>query len=751
MDLLVTAESSAWLEWLAGIWSGVLNVLMVAVGLGVVIFVHELGHFLVAKWCGVKCEKFLVGFDVPIKIGPWKLPNTLWKKKWGETVYAVGIIPLGGYVKMLGQDDNPANAAKEAERTRIRAGSVSDGTETQGVSEGTEGGDGEADLDAASPADKEPSEETFELDPRSYPAKTVPQRMAIISAGVIMNLIFAVVFATIAFGIGVNYTPTIIGGTTAGLPAWQQNLPLGKRVVGVGADAEPNPQMRFKMDFMQQVHLQAASGELTLMLQDEDGQIEHISIKPETIPYRRHELALIGVSPMGTNTFAKKRTVVPGTAADTVADQLEGGDTIVAVKADGETFPVANSLDRDRLFIQHRNGPITLVLRRGELDGDIKPGSAEDDRPTVDATIPANPLCDFGLAVRMGPIKAVQLDSPAAGAGLTPGDWITAVDGVSLTEPVEIDGHAVTLGPMTLPYYLMNQAGKPVQVTVLREEKKRTITLTPRTPATTAMPNEYQDVLAADAIGVAYYITDEVATVVPGGPADKAGVKPGDTILKAEFIAASKENERRETHLGRQELDVAGLAAWFHVIARAEASFSDTKVRLTVKRGDEEKELTLTPQDSPVFFSEKRGIRLTTHEELLVADNPWHAFTLGVRNTWESLSHVFNFLGQLVTGRLSLTKLGGPLTIFAVAGSEASVGVTSLLLFLTLLSANLAIINFLPIPVLDGGHMMFLIYEGIRGKPADENWVMGLTFAGLIFILGLMALAISMDIYRLTG
>src|SRR5437773_10816489 len=98
--------------------AGLLVVLKVAVGLGTVIFVHELGHFLVAKACGVKCEKFYVGFDVPI----WKLPRALFKIRWGETEYGIGIIPLGGYVKMLGQHDDPREAEAEAERIKVREG-----------------------------------------------------------------------------------------------------------------------------------------------------------------------------------------------------------------------------------------------------------------------------------------------------------------------------------------------------------------------------------------------------------------------------------------------------------------------------------------------------------------------------------------------------------------------------------------------------------------------------------------------------
>ena len=86
---------------------------------------HELGHFLVAKWCGVKCEKFYVGFDVPIKILGLQLPSKLFHFQWGETEYGVGIIPLGGYVKMLGQDDDPRAAQAALGRTPRRYPRVS--------------------------------------------------------------------------------------------------------------------------------------------------------------------------------------------------------------------------------------------------------------------------------------------------------------------------------------------------------------------------------------------------------------------------------------------------------------------------------------------------------------------------------------------------------------------------------------------------------------------------------------------------
>ena len=159
---VVPLLGGTWLEWFAqpaNLWV----VLQVAGGLGFVIFVHELGHFLVAKACGVKCEKFFLGFDV----GGLKLASF----KAGETEYGIGILPLGGYVKMLGQDDNPAAAASESQRAKLSG-----------------------DLPAEPVAGPHPA-----WDPRSYPAQSVPKRMAIISAGVIMNVIFAVLMASLVY------------------------------------------------------------------------------------------------------------------------------------------------------------------------------------------------------------------------------------------------------------------------------------------------------------------------------------------------------------------------------------------------------------------------------------------------------------------------------------------------------------------------------------------------------------------------
>ncbi|MCD4699233.1 MAG: site-2 protease family protein, partial [Phycisphaerae bacterium] len=148
MEILAVNDIVAiWLRW---VWP----ILLFVIGLGLMIFVHELGHCLVAKWVGIKVERFALG------MGP-----RLFGIKRGETDYCLCAIPLGGYVKMLGQED--FKALKEGDRA----------------------------------------------DPRSFEAKSVGARFAVISAGVIMNLILAAVLFIIIGMVGKNFVAPVVGGT----------------------------------------------------------------------------------------------------------------------------------------------------------------------------------------------------------------------------------------------------------------------------------------------------------------------------------------------------------------------------------------------------------------------------------------------------------------------------------------------------------------------------------------------------------
>jgi regulator of sigma E protease len=169
-----------------------------------------------------------------------------------------------------------------------------------------------------------------------------------------------------------------------------------------------------------------------------------------------------------------------------------------------------------------------------------------------------------------------------------------------------------------------------------------------------------------------------------------------------------------------------------------------TKVKLTYKRGEQTKTATLSPVDSTDVFLAERGIVFDLTERIRISDSWSDAIKRGKDETINALGMVYRFLGKL-GHQVSFTSLGGPVTIAQAAGFSAAEGPGKLLIFLTMLSANLAVINFLPIPLLDGGHMVFLLWEGLRGRPAGEKFVMAMQTAGLVFILTLMLFVLSLD------
>ena len=172
---------------------------------------------------------------------------------------------------------------------------------------------------------------------------------------------------------------------------------------------------------------------------------------------------------------------------------------------------------------------------------------------------------------------------------------------------------------------------------------------------------------------------------------------------------------------------------------------ADAQVKLTYQRGDETLTAELTPQVVPGSFEPERGFQFDPIQKIRIASSFGEQVELGFNETVNSLGMVFRFLRKLGT-QVPLTSLGGPITIAQAAGYSAFEGMGKLLVFLTMLSANLAVINFLPIPLLDGGHMVFLAWEGLRGRPAGEKFVVALHTVGFVFIISLMLFVLSLDL-----
>ena len=705
---------------------------MAIFGVGLVIFVHELGHFLVAKACGVKCEKFYLGFDPPIKIGPFSLPPALVKHKWGETEYGIGIIPLGGYVKMLGQDDNPANAAEEAERTKIRKQPEDD-------SAGTSPG----------------GEEQFDVDPRSYTAKSVPQRMAIISAGVIMNLIFAVVFATVAYSLGVPYVPCEIRATVPGDPAWVAGVRPGDKIIQMGRQGTRSEQLRFNGDLRLRVFAAGSENSVELLVRHPDQQEEWISLRPGDSMKAQTGMPSLGIFPAFDPVLAPKRSprdttpaTRPGSPAARAEPAFENGDRIV--KINGK--PVADGIEMAAVLAAHPDDALTFTVeRKMKQAAAVGQGDAGNELPAkqIDIKVARNPILRLGLVMKLGPVTAVRDGSVAQEAGLKIGDVIRSIDAASVGDPI------------TLPDRLRLKAGTPVTFAIDRPiggdaTESILLEMTPRVPKTFSPVVRINAPVALRAIGATCEVVHTVQAVEPRSPAD--GVfEPGDELVEIEFFRPEKATETVQPSGSEDQNDDSlplpdpiefafdGKNNWAAAVERIQYLPPDTKVKITYRRGKKEKTAELTPSPSPDRSNPDRGFVLAMREEVRTARDFREAVSLGFRETRESLFQVVVVLRRITE---SYKSLGGPGTIMVVATSEATRGWARLLVFLTLISANLAVINFLPIPVLDGGHMVFLTIEGIRGKPVSENVQIRVTIVGLTFILTLMLFVIFLDVTR---
>jgi len=679
-DIILAEITLAWLL------NAALLTLEVAVGLGMVIFVHELGHFAVAKWCGVKCEKFYIGFDIGGK--------NLGKFKWGETEYGIGIIPLGGYVKMLGQEDNPARVQEEIERAKLAAAET-----------------GATPANAAGVTGEPPA-----YDPRSYLAQPVWKRMAIISAGVIMNVIFAFVIASIAFGMGVKYVPAVISNIVPGGPAWQAGLRVGDDVIQIGEIRNPT-----FSDLQETVTL--GNHEKGVPVWVRRPHVDE-TLKFTVSPALQGKNALaptIGVEGGFSNRLASERPVAKHLPAGRTTPPFEGGDEIVAIDVGGARFPIKTYGDLHRVLAVHAADTLSVTVRR-------KHGEE------AAIVVTPNHQKDLGVVMEMGLITGVQAGSPAARAGLRPEDRLLEING----QPVD--------DPMTLPDMLRRMAGETVSLRVQRGRETFAVDVTVDRPESFEQPFDEGQPVTAPALGIAYRVLNRIRTVKPGSPADTAGVKPGDVIAKAELIPAEKDSKDEEaqypsaTEFGDDEPN------WpFFYAGLLQFSLPDTKVRLTL-RGN--RTVELTPAVSEDSFNPQRGLRVDRIERTRRANDLAEAVRFGSRETTDKLSMVFRVIQKIGSGRVSPKALGGPGTIAAVAGSAASQGMPELLLFLTMLSANLAVVNFLPIPLLDGGHMVFLGYEAVFRRPANERVALVLHYAGFLFIISLMAFVIFLDAQR---
>jgi regulator of sigma E protease len=712
-----------------------IDVLLAGVGLSFIVFIHELGHFAAAKLCDVRVTTFSIGF------GP-ALPFCSFQ--YGETKYKIALIPLGGYVAMSGETT----------------------------------GEIEEDPADVSSADGEPIAE--ENDPRNFKNKPVWQRMIIISAGVIMNVILGAACFIGAYANGVNETPPVLGGIEPGSAAWVGGLRPGTQITSLNGRTD-----QWFEDIRPTVS-STSKGEKLKIDVTYQGQPDTVMLEPRKpagakfptlgiLPNQSVKLAYRprdGNPPYDPQSPASK-------AVSSTGERFQTGDRIIGMSdiSDPKKITPFNSsalkLPNDHLEYLYRmdrlaGQPVLFqVVRR--LDKSETPITLE---------MPPMYRQDLGITFRMGPIVAVRDGSPAAKAGIQirqvdgenevkPGDEIIAV------ELVEADGKFTRfttdkaenlpanpkrtvkpLDPIRLPFELDRWADRQVtpskvKLTLLRDQSgdhtrqridleldwdasyrfSATQMFSPSTP----MP--------LNCLGLAYRVQAIVHDVAEKSPAAEAGLQPNDQITEVRFKGVNHEGEEKWGNWSPVDVN---HAVFFDFVLQSQ---SPHQVEVRLKR--DERVVSLSAKPDMTWPVSSAGLDFENEKTLVVATSVSEALSMGMNRVSRSVRQIYQGLYGMVTGRISVQMMSGPISMARISYIFAGRSFWELVLWLGLISINLAIVNFLPIPVLDGGHMIFLLYEGIRGKPAPESVHIWLSYGGLAMVLSLMLFVIGLDIWRL--
>lgn len=382
-----------------------------------------------------------------------------------------------------------------------------------------------------------------------------------------------------------------------------------------------------------------------------------------------------------------------------------------------------------------------------EREGPVLPGLREqafNNRPLRQrvAIVAAGPLANlllaavlFGAAnwVGMSVPKAV-LGAPVAGslaerAGMQAGDWVQATskngqdwrDTASLLELHEHLAAALAQGEKL-----------HLSVSDAKGHGRRELLLD-----TEALKGAEMDAGLAAKLGLGGPFSEPVlGKISAGGAAEQAGLQEGDRVLAVDEASV---------------LDAASLRQ----LIRASASGAEAQAQQwRVQRGAQT--LTLEVKPKQVAEGDKKIGRI----EAMVGAAPEmvtqrygvvDGLMRGVERTWDVSWMTLKVFGRMLIGEASLKNLSGPLTIAEYAGQSARLGLAHYLGFLALVSVSLGVLNLLPLPMLDGGHLMYYLFEGLSGRPVSEWWQTQLQRAGALILMLMMALALSNDVARLTG
>ena len=334
------------------------------------------------------------------------------------------------------------------------------------------------------------------------------------------------------------------------------------------------------------------------------------------------------------------------------------------------------------------------------------------------AVIFAIVFATVGRPVFPAVIGRVTEASPAAAAGLRTGDQIVEANGRAVAHWEDLDR-------------LVAQ-GKAIQLKVKRGDAVEAVTVTPR--QTVVRDPIFKESRDAWELGAGPKLTPQIGSVNGASPAEKAGIKAGDNVVAVagQPIYTPEELMQAIQKRGGQT---------FPITVERQGKLETLTVTATSV-----KEKTPTGQEQEVG---RIGVGIVTRTVTYEPYNPLQALYQGSVRTWDMTVLTVKGLWKVVVGSIDRSNIGGPIQIAAEAGRQAKEGLGSLALFTAIISVNLAVLNLLPVPMLDGGHLAFFIVEAIIGRPISIKKREAAQQVGFVLLMLLMVYALYNDLVRI--
>jgi regulator of sigma E protease len=708
---------------LPGVFGTLFDLALVILGFGLIVFVHELGHFLAARWAGIRVLAFAMGFGPAVAsyrrgLG-WRRGSSepeylelARRQRAGErgvvqgpagpvepTEYRLNALPFGGYVKMLGQEDLNPDATSDA--------------------------------------------------PDSYQRTAPVKRMVVISAGVIMNMITAAILFVVVFMVGLRTEPPKIGDVAPGRPASKaiaaNAAALGVQEVGLQPGDEivsiNGATPRSFNDLMLAVAMARQGTDIHLRVQREGiASPLDFTIRPER--NRTTALMEIGVEParsakvydgMGPEDAARFSQLL----ADRGIKGIEPGMTLV--EAGGK--PARAGADLARAARQSGGQPFELMFRKG--DKTLRTTLAPKAEMQTDLTGSGATQQVVEHLLGLTPVLTVEKEGENGSQGLLAGDIFARLG--SSEFPSMARGVAE----------IRSRKGQTIDAVVLRKNAAGAVE---QVPLTLKVSRQGQ---------VGFYMGDtsrestllalppETITRIQDGAKPRvpaaAGVisRPGARILAVDGTSVGTFTELR--------------AALMKATAQAHRSQTGATVKLNLelplraaeKPPTQAVEWVLAASDvadlhalgwsTPI----PAGGIFEPEEFVLKASGPVDALKTGLHETHRVMMTTYLTFARLFDGTVKVEHLKGPVGIAHLGTVVASRGFIWLLFFMALISVNLAVLNFLPMPIVDGGQFVFLLVEQMMGKPVPVRVQNVATLAGLALIGSMFLIVTFNDIMNL--